>query len=351
MSGLIAKSYRNASIPIDSDKMQKREAGLNNYIRDNYSEEDIEDLTRLFFSQKCDKDFLDIFTEVFHEEDDIFADDQIQELQVLAGIALNKICEIEEENDRDDDLFQIKVYVNSYFFIGKIPVINDIYENIQRIYEKKTAERRDNINFGYRGIFKMPKEVSFPVKEGQVYEISGKDTDTFISMINKINALCSVVNNNFREQTERNKILYENTEFLWWLLTGYSNDENKAYSELSDKLAALLAGKDLAGIVQSKPGPYLVKNLLNKALGENGRNKYSLKEYIDICNDRIIEKMLEEETDEIHTPVLYALYKKMENGEGNWIKAFEKKFGHSDLTCSCIEIAYQIYLECLLLKW
>ena len=53
----------------------------------------------------------------------------------------------------------------------------------------------------------------------------------------------------------------------------------------------------------------------------------------------------------INTPVLFALYKKLENGEGNWIKAFEKNFGSSELEYVCTEIAYQMYLECLLLKW
>ena len=170
-------------------------------------------------------------------------------------------------------------------------------------------------------------------------------------MIDKINELCVFVNKNYEDIMNKNKILYENTELLWWLQAGYSGDEEKSYSELTDKQAAILVGKDLAEIVQYKPGPYLAKNLLYRALAEHGRNKYLFKEYIDICDDSIIEKLIKGKGDKVNTPVLYALYKKMENGEGSWIKAFEKNFGSSESEYSNTEIAYQVYLECLLLKW
>lgn len=347
MSEIIVKSYRNAGIFIDNDRVQKREKGINNYIENDYDGKDIVDLVKLFFGQKCDQEFLHSFTEGFTQEDNIFTDDQINELQVLAGIVLNQICESAEV----DELFEVIVYVNSYVFAGNVPTSDNIYQNIQQIYAKVAAQNRDNIAFDYKGITLLPKTVSFPVKDGQMYEINANDTDKFVSMIKKINELCAFENKNYQDLMNKSKILYENTEILWWLLAGYSNDEGKTYSELLDKQAALLVGKDLAEIVQCKPGPYLAKKLLCRALAENGRTKYSFKEYIDICNDSTIEKMLGGKEDKVNTPILYALSKKMEVDEGNWIKAFEKKFGHSELEYSGVEIAYQVYLECLMLKW
>lgn len=347
MSEIIAKSYRNRGIPIDSDKMQKREMGINYYFENDYNVEDIVDLVKLFFDQKCDQEFLISFTAVFAKEDNVFAVDQINELQVLAGIVLNQICESKEV----DDLFKVTVYINSYIFVGKIPVLEDVFLSIQRTYESIAAESRDNIVFNYKQIAQLPKKVAFPIEEGRIYEISGNDTDKFSLMIKKINELCTLVNKNYQDLMNKNKILYENTELLWWLQAGFSNDEQKAYSELLDKQAALLAGKDLAEIVQCKPGPYLAKNLLYRALAKHGHNKYLFKEYIDICDDSIIEKLINGKEDKVNTPVLYALYKKLEVGEGNWIRAFEKSFGSLEMEYSGIEIAYQVYLECLLLKW
>lgn len=347
MNEIIAKSYRTAGIPIDSEMVQKREKSINKYFDDIFDEEDIADLIKLFFDKRCHQKFFKSFIEVFAEEDNLFADDQVNELQVLAGIVLNKICEFEDV----DDLFKMEVYANSYIFIGKIPVLEEVYHNIHQTYEKITASNRDDIIFEYKSISQMPEEVSFEVEEGQNYEISGEDTNTFISMINKINELCAFINKNYEDIMNKNKILYENTELLWWLQAGFSGDEEKVYAELTDKQAAILVGKDLAEIVQYKPGPYLAKNLLYRALAEHGRNTYLFKEYIDICDDSIIEKLINGKEDKVNTPVLYALYKKLETGKGNWIKAFEKSFGSSELEYSSTKIAYQMYLECLLLKW
>lgn len=347
MNEIIAKSYRTAGIPIHSEIMQKREKGINKYVREIFDEEDIAELIKLFFEKKCDQKFLNRFIEIFAEEDNLFADDQVNELQVLAGIVLNQICEYEDV----DDLFKMEAYVNSYVFVGKTPILEDVYQNIHQTYEKIAARNRDDIIFEYNSISQMPEDVSFEVDEGQDYEISGEDMNKFIFMIDKINELCLFINKNYGNIMNKNKILYENTELLWWLQTGFSNDEQKAYSELLDKQAAILVGKDLAEIVQYKPGPYLAKNLLYRVLAEHGHNKYLFKEYIDICDDSIIEKLLNGKEDKINTPVLYALNKKSDVGKGNWIIAFEKNFASAELEYSNTEMAYQMYLECLLLKW
>ena len=73
--------------------------------------------------------------------------------------------------------------------------------------------------------------------------------------------------------------------------------------------------------------------------------------YIDSCSDDIIEKMFMESDSSINTPILFALNKKIEVGEGSWYKVFEKNFGKTDIEYSGIEFAYQMYLECLMRKW
>lgn len=99
MSEIIAKSYRSAAIAINNDVMQKRETSINNYFDNYYKTEDIIDLVKLFFGKNCDQEFLNWFSGIFTEEDNTFANDQINELQVLAGIILNEICEGEEIDD------------------------------------------------------------------------------------------------------------------------------------------------------------------------------------------------------------------------------------------------------------
>ena len=47
MNEIIAKSYRTAGIPIHSEIMQKREKGINKYVREIFDEEDIAELIKL----------------------------------------------------------------------------------------------------------------------------------------------------------------------------------------------------------------------------------------------------------------------------------------------------------------
>ena len=218
-------------------------------------------------------------------------------------------------------------------------------------FENAAAKNRENITFDYKSINTLTKEVAFTIKEGENFEIDDGDAQKLSLMIKKINELCTFVNKNYHNLADKNKILYENTEILWWMIAGYSHDVEKAYAELPLQQAALLVGKDLAEIVQNKPGLYSVNNLLCRVLDKNRDEKILFTHYIDACADSIIETMLDESENSIDTPILFALYKKMENGEGSWHKVFEKKYGKTKTEYSGIEFAYQMYLECLMRKW
>ncbi len=347
MNESIAKRFRNASISVVEGIVEKREEGIDNFFNNGYDDDDILDLIKLFFGKECAETFLERFVEEFVKADSTFADDQKKEISVLAGIILSRMCETEGV----EDISLITIYARSYVFLGNKPIIEDIYQQMVEAYENAAAENRENIKFDYKQINLLPKEVAFIVEEGESFEINNDDVDKLSLMIKKINEICTFINKNYCELEDKNKILYENTEILWWLLAGYSSDAGKVYSELSLQQAALLVGKDLAEIVQSKPGLYSANNLLYKVLDKNRDEKTLFANYIDVCADNVIEKLIGEFENSIETPILFALYKKMENGEGSWHKAFEKKFGKTKREYSGIEFAYQMYLECLMLKW
>lgn len=347
MSESIAKWFRSADIVVVEEVVEKRERGIDNFIDNGYDDDDILELVKLFFCKECTEAFLEKIVEKFAEEDSTFADDQKKEIRVLSGIILSRMC----ESGNLDDLFSIAVYAKSYAFLGNKPIIRDIYLQIVKAYEKAAAEYRENIKFDYKGIALLPKDVSFTINEGESFEINDGDEKKLSLMIKKINELCSFVNKNHKDLADKNKILYENTEILWWLLAGYSKDVEKTYAELQLQQAALLVGKDLAEIVENKPGLYSVDNLLCKVLDKNKDEKALFASYIDFCTDDIIEKMFVESESRINTPILFALNKKNEVGEGSWYKVFEKNFGKTDIEYSGMEFAYQMYLECLMWKW
>lgn len=347
MSESIAKWFRSANIIVLEGVVEKREKGIENFFDNGYDDDDILELVKLFFRKECTKAFLENFVEKFAQEDSTFADDQKKEIHVLSGILLSRMC----ESKSVDDIFSIAVYAKSYAFLGNKPIIGDIYLQIVAACEKAAAENREDIKFDYKGIASLPKEVSFSINEGENFEINDGDAKKLSLMIKKINELCTFINKNYRDLADKNKILYENTEILWWLLAGYSQDVGKTYAELPLQQAALLVGKDLAEIVENKPGLYFVENLLCKVLDRNKDEKALFASYIDSCSDDIIEKMFVQSESSINTPILFALNKKKEVGEGSWYKVFEKNFGKTDIEYSGMELAYQMYLECLKQKW
>ena len=347
MSESIAKWFRSAGILVVEGLVEKREAGINNFFDNGYDDADILNLVKLFFGKECAETFLERFVEEFAKIDSAFADDKENEISALAGIILNRMCEAEDV----DDISSIAIYTKSYAFLGYEPTLKNIYQQMMEAFEKTAAEKRENINFDNKQIGLLPKGVTFTVEEGENFELDNDDANKLSHMIKKINELCTFVNKNYRILEDKNKILYENTEILWWLLAGYSSDGEKAYSELPLQQAALLVGKDLAEIVQSQPGVYSAYNLLDRVLDKNRDEKTRFAEYIDDCADSVIEELISGFENSIETPILFALYKKMENGEGSWHKAFEKKFGKTKAEYSGSEIAYQMYLECLMLKW
>ena len=347
MSESIAKWFRSGNIVVLEGMVEKREKGIDNFLENGYDYDDILNLTKLFFGKECTETFLEKFVEKFAEADSTFADDQKKEIYVLAGIILSRMC----ENQDMDDIFSIAIYVKSYAFLRNKPVLERIYLQIVSIYEKAAAEKRESIMFNYEGIKSLPKDVSFTINEGEIFEINDGDAKKLSLMIKKINELCTFINKNYRDLANKNKILYENTEILWWLLAGFSQNVGKTYAELPLQQAALLVGKDLAEIVENKPGLYSADNLLCKVLDKNKDDKALFASYIDSCSDDIIEKMFMESDSSINTPILFALNKKIEVGEGSWYKVFEKNFGKTDIEYSGIEFAYQMYLECLMRKW
>lgn len=347
MSESIAKWFRNAGISVVEGIVEKREEGIGNFFDNGYDDADILDLIKLFFEKECSETFLERFVEEFVKADSTFADDKKKEISVLAGIILNRMCEKESV----DDISSIAIYVKSYAFLGNKPSLENIYQQIMVAYENVAAEIRENIRFDYKKIGLLSKEVAFIVEEGENFEISNDDANKLSYMIKKINEICTFINKKYRDLEDKNKILYENTEILWWLLAGYSPDAGKTYSELALQQVAVLVGKDLAEIVQSKPGLYSADNLLYRVLDKNRDEKTLFVNYIDACDDGVIEKLVSGFENSIETPILFALYKKMENGESSWHKAFEKKFGKTKTEYSGIEFAYQMYLECLMRKW
>lgn len=341
----IAKWYRSAGIAPIGDFVEKRNEGINYYVDEVIDRKTILELIRLFFGYDCEEEVLEKFVDAFYQYDDTFADDQINEIRVLAGIVLYKLV---IENGCEDSI-AIEICMHGYVFLGIEPVVKEICDTILNDYIEKTSEIREDLSFEPKKVVGLSKEVKFSVEEDETENFDVGVTKNLDSLVKKVKELVTNINTLYKECSQRDKVLYEESQILWWLISEYSDDEGKQYCELDMCQAAILAGKDLASKILLLPGPYAAKSVLNKVLATfHEKDTIDLQEYINACNDIVIKQLLEGH--EITTPILFALQAKLKCGEAGWKKSFENNFSNIGKKYSALEIAYQMYLECLLLK-
>jgi hypothetical protein len=151
--------------------------------------------------------------------------------------------------------------------------------------------------------------------------------------------------------------LREEVSMLWWYIGGWSRILEKPFSELDVGLAALMAGLDLAHLTLGESGPVAAQAILHRLLisssTSNESKKIALKSAVDeLPSDTFQQLQIPKTINSVSDlcPVLAALAKADEIGNGQWYIAF-KKTTHLDAGTKfpLIELAMQVYRESLLL--
>lgn len=341
----IAKEMRSAGISINNSMVTFRSESIDDYLSDEIQNDEAFELVKLCYTGKCSEDFLEEFVEVFKEKDNTFSDDMINEIRVLSGIIL---CEVVHMEKWDEVIQRLELYAFMYEFIGCQPACKIVGDTIHKDFDKRRIEIRENISFDVSRLSPLNKSIKFSTDEEneEVYnETVAANLDT---VVNKVNELVRQLNNIVKSEKRCDMVIYEESEMLWWLLTGISDDLSDKYKDLEVCQAAVLIGKDLAKRVKVFPGPYPVRAIITKALDFVEENKTCNKfdEYIDSVDDSIINSMFSSENC-VDTPMIYALKRKAENGEGNWKQALSKRYTIIKDEFNVVDIAYEMYIECL----
>jgi len=123
--------------------------------------------------------------------------------------------------------------------------------------------------------------------------------------------------------------------------------------------ASIVMGKELADLVKTLPGPYAAEAVLSKTLSSiKGKNDINgnLADVIDKQSiewkTKVINSYSSKMTEEI-TPLLTAITKSLEvENAVEWLPAFKKLTGFeaNDIKITALNLAHQIYLECLTIK-
>ncbi|WP_366924197.1 hypothetical protein MFMK1_001155 [Metallumcola ferriviriculae] len=240
----------------------------------------------------------------------------------------------------------------------KYPV-PEIFDEVQKRFDIKTAKIRENLS---------PVKINTSISRKILKSLKGaKDTEEwnsqvmaeeFYDYISNLNKWKTEINLKIIKNERQQKIYLEDSQILWWMTGEWSRDLKKPFNQMQVTESSIVIGKELADLVNILPGPYASEAVINKTLSSLGDSnaRCTMAEIIDKqSNDWkqiLAENYPSEKTKEI-TPLLLAIDKSNEvEGAKEWLPAFKKLTGFNadEIELSAFSFAYQIYLECLVVK-
>lgn len=307
---------------------------------DGVTANDIINLVKLFFNIPVDEEFRSNFAEVFIKNDLSFSKKYNKELALLAGATLIEIANNYEEYDGFVELITLAAS-----FGGRTPVVQDIFIEIKKLFANDAFSIRET-NCKKVGQIQLP--TSDLLVKSLADDWSDETSKNLIDYVKKIDA-------SFSQITKSQEIYFEDSQLLWWLMSGWSRDLNCSYKDIDKQSACFIIGKEAAELVNVFPGPYSIKGVLNKILESckgrntnlkftdiiyNADNSWKTKYVKKYNNSKIVELL----------PVTSAFIRSENTTtKEEWISKYTQEIHASveEMKCSSLDYAMQIYLEVL----
>ncbi|MDR3457128.1 MAG: GTPase-associated system all-helical protein GASH [Verrucomicrobiae bacterium] len=217
--------FLSAGIELQDDVLQKRWVGVEAFV---VEKDGIVPLVEMFFGSFDGKDtFLQTFRDPFKKADGAFRmKDNNQELSVLAGATLMAV--IEDGEVAIGDLAALAIMSCSAQNLRAAPIVGDIAERAAKHLNVRTLSRT------------------------QPDPNAEENDDATMALV---------------EQLQRDlAAVTEESNVLWWVFGECSRDTGKRWSDCLVEQAAIMAGKELADLTRTAPGPAASGALLDKVV-------------------------------------------------------------------------------------
>lgn len=312
---------------------------------------DILELANIFFELPADETVIKGLVECFGK-DMTFQSSNKRELALLAGTILMVLLE-----DGDDSI-EILLAIACNILFKREPIISEM----ESIVSQKLSDISVNIRKEQNGKTIKVLKNSEIKKFNDAFKANPTFDENNLSFM--VNTVKNVVDNmlilkdNQDSMYEALTVFKQDSNILAWIIGGWSNDLNEPLTnDVESKKMALVLGKELADLVEKVPGPYSAKALISKMLMlcKNGDMLF-LAEVVDELDVCWKEKIVEEygiARNGFNTPILLAIHKSLEVDEKMaWCPQYNKIMGINvrEVKADALTWAYQIYLECLLMK-
>lgn len=351
--------YRVACVEPREEQLKARWQGIEAYCGNEISSCDVLKLIRSFCKRSIDVEFRKHFIDSFYEKDNAFPQKSNLELSVLAGATLVYII-----NNYDGlDKLALLGLLSASFNKRKVAV-PDILGVVQTEFDKRRVAIRNVAKKSTAIKSNIPQNKKLlDIVDAAKNDVNSWNAQTFSEALSvyltNLNKLLVEAKKSIHQNVLEQKIYKEDSQVLWWMTGEWSRDTQRPFKKFKVPEACIVIGKELADIVEILPGPYASKAVLYKVLSifsDDEIKEVTLSTAINQLDkdwrEKVVNKYSTGKTKEI-TPLLTAVSESLKVGKASeWKSAYEllTDFDASHIKVPALELAYQMYLECLVVK-
>lgn len=226
-------------------------------FKKNCRPKDLLNLAKFFFERSVSKEFENNFAKYFCDADSNFSLTYHKELKFWAGAVL---LDLATNKQYYDSLAEFLTLVFEYRQNG-VCVSDEILNAIKYKYQKDACAIRENDD----NISSIIKLTSIPaasthMKQNKFDEVA---PDKTASALDEIQKVIQDIYQKINVFETRQSVLYEDSQLLWWTMSGCSNDLETPYKKIDKVSGCLVIGKEAAHIVTNLPGPISILNILS----------------------------------------------------------------------------------------
>jgi len=353
--------YRQVSIPCTDESLQKRWAGVENWVTTIRGDVAALLETVRIFRGLPNKTSREAFLEAFRKQDATFAQrDNAHEQQVLAGAALVHCVGTHKKTDHEGSLraavlAATALEASSLRAADVNKTLNEQVGEVRAGLHTIAQEQRRRRPFETTLLSSEEESACKQIiatdvgDHNQLRASFEKAFQTLLTAVNRSESALDTAAHGLRCADEE-------TNILWWLAGGSSKDLDKSWSALKDA-APLIAAWELADLTDVALGPQDAAALLERALPEAKGNKtkeQALHVYVNAVPDdwaKARAANLQARALDL-APLSLALSKRVEGNSTSWQSFFESASGglKAGTTLAPERVARLAYIEAMLFR-
>lgn len=349
MKSKFADWYKVIDMTANKERLEARWSSINNFI-EIYGQNNILSIALNYLGMVQNDDIKQKMVECLIENDMSFDKNSEKEIRLLSGIVLAQMIE--------DEPIEISLAVKCLFLFMNNMIAPDLCQLFEGRFMQECINLREDLL--------ILEKVNIEEQNEVISEDLGIATTWNANTLQIISNILTEFNNNITKLRSAHNLLVTHTQIfeeeskiLSWIVGESSNDLHKTLKETKQDDVAIVIGKEMADLISVLPGPYAAEAFIKKMLSlckKGQQKKYTLANYIDTLNPEWKTELLKQYSlisDGNNTPIMLAVLKSTEvDNSGEWLPAYKKLSGidASAITLLPDTLAYQVYLECLLIK-